>query len=565
MRDSRSLKLSSTSMRKSKSINIRRTRIVGPSLKETLLRPWYIWSKFPPVSQTHPEIAKEWHPHKNGPWKPTQFTYASGQKVWWRCQFGHSWRATIGNRTTRHSGCPFCSGRKASKTNCLLARYPKVASEWHPTKNGDLTARDVTGASKREVWWLCGKNKTHAWKKTIYKRTLQNSRCPFCFPRSKNFRPSGFYPKMTRDYRRIFREWHPTKNGDRKPRDYSAGSGIRVWWKCRKGPDHEWRATIASRARLNVGCPFCRGLRASVTNSLLTQFPKLAAQWHHQKNGKLNPDQVTFGSAKVVWWRCEKDRSHVWKAPVTQRTMGHGCPFCAGRRVCPGNSLARLVPSATLYWSKSKNLLTPHEVTVKSNRSVWWKCPRGSDHVWQASVNTFVRALDTKSRGCPFCRGLKVGKDNSLAALNPELVKEWIHEKNKPLTPQTVTSGSNKCVWWKCPEGSDHVWQTTVNLRARRGDGCPFCRGLRVSKTNSLAARYPIIAKQWHPTKNDQLTPADVTYGSSKHAWWQCSINSNHVWKAVICNRTTNNAGCPECARLVRRKALANSNKKRRI
>ena len=37
---------------------------------------------------------------------------------------------------------------------------------------------------------------------------------------------------------------------------------------------------------------------------------------------------------------------------------------------------------------------------------------------------------------------------NSLAAVHPELVAEW-SEKNLPLTPDSISFGSNKKVWWK--------------------------------------------------------------------------------------------------------------------
>ena len=38
--------------------------------------------------------------------------------------------------------------------------------------------------------------------------------------------------------------------------------------------------------------------------------------------------------------------------------------------------------------------------------------------------------------------------NNSLAEVHPELVSEW-SEKNLPLTPDDITFGSNKKVWWK--------------------------------------------------------------------------------------------------------------------
>lgn len=47
----------------------------------------------------------------------------------------------------------------------------------------------------------------------------------------------------------------------------------------------------------------------------------------------------------------------------------------------------------------------------------------------------------------------------SLASVHPELIPEW-SEKNLPLTPDKITFGSNKRVWWKGACG--HEWETSV-------------------------------------------------------------------------------------------------------
>ena len=49
--------------------------------------------------------------------------------------------------------------------------------------------------------------------------------------------------------------------------------------------------------------------------------------------------------------------------------------------------------------------------------------------------------------------------NNSLSVVHPELIVEW-SKKNLPLTPDGITFGSNKVVWWKGSCG--HEWQTTV-------------------------------------------------------------------------------------------------------
>ena len=43
------------------------------------------------------------------------------------------------------------------------------------------------------------------------------------------------------------------------------------------------------------------------------------------------------------------------------------------------------------------------------------------------------------------------------------------------------------------------------------------------------------LLEEWHPTKNANLTPHNVTYGSKKKVWWICK--NGHEWQASICDR----------------------------
>ena len=98
----------------------------------------------------------------------------------------------------------------------------------------------------------------------------------------------------------------------------------------------------------------------------------------------------------------------------------------------------------------------------------------------------------------------------------PELVKQWHPTKNSEIKPQMISFGSTKRVWWKCQEGPDHEWKTRVAHRTLSKSGCPFCAGKKVSVTNSLASLYPDLAKEWHPKKNENLTPEKIVAGSAK-------------------------------------------------
>ncbi|MBP5193177.1 MAG: zinc-ribbon domain-containing protein, partial [Clostridia bacterium] len=64
-------------------------------------------------------------------------------------------------------------------------------------------------------------------------------------------------------------------------------------------------------------------------------------------------------------------------------------------------------------------------------------------------------------------------------------------------------------------------------------------------KAYSLRVANPIIAAQWHPTKNNGVLPDYVSACSNKRAWWLCPV-CNHEWDAVI-NSRNKGAGCPKC------------------
>ncbi len=93
---------------------------------------------------------------------------------------------------------------------------------------------------------------------------------------------------------------------------------------------------------------------------------------------------------------------------------------------------------------------------------------------------------------------------NSLADIHPELVCEW-SEGNLPLTPDTVTYGSNKEVWWKGACG--HEWQASVKSRSS-GENCPICSGKRVVEgINDLGTLEPELALEW-AEENISLKPS---------------------------------------------------------
>jgi hypothetical protein len=85
----------------------------------------------------------------------------------------------------------------------------------------------------------------------------------------------------------------------------------------------------------------------------VSHFPHLVEQWHPTRNGDLLPGDVTFGSAKRIWWRCPHGPDHEWPTPACRRTGGAGCPFCANQRLSITNCLATRFPDLAAEWHRS--------------------------------------------------------------------------------------------------------------------------------------------------------------------------------------------------------------------
>ena len=270
-----------------------------------------------------------------------------------------------------------------------------------------------------------------------------------------------------------------------------------------------------------------------MSNSLSKVHPELISEWS-DRNYPLTPDNITFGSNKIVWWK--GSCGHEWQASVKSRSSGENCPICSGKRVVEGvNDLATLRPELVKEWS-DKNTLKPTEVTVGSHKKIIWKCKLG--HEWKATVKS--RTLN--GTGCPYCSHNSILEGfNDLASQFPDVAAEW-SERNK-MKPTRVTAFSNQKVWWKCSKG--HEWNALISTRSY-GSKCPYCSGIILLKGfNDLATTQPKIAEEWSE-RNLPLTPDMVNEKSRKNVWWKCK-ECGYEWKSVIHSRVKGTI-CPVCA-----------------
>jgi len=275
----------------------------------------------------------------------------------------------------------------------------------------------------------------------------------------------------------------------------------------------------------------------------MNTFETLRQQWHPTKNVE-SFDPSTLKKMSKYWWLgpC----THEWDAVLHSRLRGSNCPYCANRKILVGfNDLVTTDPKLAEQWHSERNYpLSPQQVTAGSGKKVWWQCEDYEDHIWQASV------LDRKhGKGCPYCTNRKVlAGFNDLATTHPVLTTQVHRERSLPLSPETVTAGSGKKLWWQCDIESGHVWEATVLSRVQ-GNNCIYCAGQKVQvNITDLQTRNPRIAGQWHPTKNGDLLPTQVSEHAHKKAWWQCPTKPQHEWETWVYSRTSKTGSeCPQC------------------
>jgi len=484
-----------------------------------------------PTVATRPALLGEWDTEANDGLDPAVVTLGSGRRVWWRCAIVHRWQAKVDARARSGSRCPLCARRRASPENNLAATHPEVAALWHPDLNEGLGAAGVLAGSKRRVWWRCEAG--HEWQARIDRsvdvRARHDSHCVLCM----GWRASP-ENNLAVTHPEVAAQWHPDRNGELSPGAVLAGSRRRVWWRCEAG--HEWQTKVCSRVARGSSCPMCRGQRVSATHNLAAVEPTVSATWHPTRNGELTAVQVAPRSGVRVWWQCEA--GHEWQIAVYHR-VDRGCPFCSRRRVTEETSVAALHPEWLPQWHPTRNgELTPDQVLVGSPRPLWWRC-EVCRHDWVASA----AARAHTGSGCQVCARANYRRAEApLNVTHPAVAATWHPTANGAAVPEEVTYGSDRRMWWRCEAG--HEWQTTVNRRTT-GTRCPYCAGKLASPERNLAVVRPDFARQWHPTRNGSLTPAEVTPTSSVvEVWWQCE--AGHEWAATPASRVQARR-CPGC------------------
>lgn len=204
----------------------------------------------------------------------------------------------------------------------FAVKFPELLPLWNYDKNGNLRPTMFRAMSNQKVWWKCEKG--HEWVESII-NVAKGNRCPYC---SGHKVLRGFNDIATTHSELLF-EWDFENNVNLSPYEVSAGSNIKVWWKCKNG--HNWQAKINDRTKKKNGCPYCSNKKIlKGYNDLETLLPDLAKEWNYEKNQGNLPSDFSIHSGKKVWWKCKN--GHEWQAVIDNRTKGSGCPYCRRKK-----------------------------------------------------------------------------------------------------------------------------------------------------------------------------------------------------------------------------------------
>lgn len=344
----------------------------------------------------------------------------------------------------------------------LLKDNKELMKQWDYEKNQDLNLDKLTIGSGKLAWWKCEKG--HSYDAKVKSKTIGKLGCPIC----SNSRVLKGYNDLATTNPELLSEWDFLKNTI-SPYEITAGSEKLIWWICNKG--HSYQSYPYNRKK-GVGCPYCDGKKVLVGyNDLATTNPEIAKEWNYEKNENLKPTDVTAGSSKKVYWKC--NNKHEWKAAIKERNKGQNCPYCSNKKIlvgyndlytyCMKNHMEDIIEE----FDVKKNKFTMKEVTAGSDRKTWWKCSKG--HSYQSSPSRRV----IRGSGCGICsHNILVKGVNDLLTTNPEIAKEWDYEKNK-VGPDEVMAGSNiEKYWFICPKGHSYK---SAPLNRKKGTNCPQC------------------------------------------------------------------------------------------
>ena len=439
-------------------------------------------------------------------------------------------------------------GKLIVGVNDLETINPRIAQEWDYTKNTG-TPRDYVGGSTYRAGWICS-NCGNTWDACIRDRVKSKwQSCPICTAvkrgQQRHLRALKKQGSITNPL--LLKEWDYEKN-DKAPTEYTPQSNDSVFWIC-STCGYSFQAKINNRQKRNGGCACCsHQILVKGINDLSVTHPKLAAEWHPTKNGDLTPTDVTYGMSKSIWWLCPE--GHEYRATLNHRSRGTNCPQCnAGRQTSFAEQavffyVQKVFPDAISRYTEifshgmEVDIYIPSiRLAIEYDGMAWHKedkleREREKHRICQEHGIKLLRLKEKMPTENTYTADEYLGiAGNMYEHKQLAQVIRFLLDKIDP--------ESN--MWTRRDPHSIH---SRVDINIERDETAIRSYMTKIS-SGSLADVYPALAKEWHPVKNQGVSPDKVKPHSDVVVWWLCPV-CNDDYKASVGHRA-NGTGCPKC------------------
>ena len=450
-------------------------------------------------------------------------------------------------------GVMILGGRVKVGTNDLGTRCPELALEWHKSKNGDMTPKDVCVKSLKKVWWQKVVRKAEKeyileWEATIANR-VGGAGCPYLSNPPRKVL-TGFNDFASNNLE-LCKKWNYVKNENITPDKIYENTNTKYWWIHKVVRDdkefiHEWKTTptVIKKSKGADGCPICRGMEVQVGfNDLYTNRHEIAEEWDYERNAPLAPQDVTCGSNRKVYWNC-KWCGHNWKAVINNRANHYTkCPKCTARMQ-----------------------------TSFSEQAIYYYLKKTFSDCINRDINTIGKEIDVyvprKKFAIEYC-GLYW--HSSKQKKKADMEKQKLCNK-QGITLVLINESKNKNEYIadkhiiNCIPRSDYshlkfvfecinkelidlkILDAPIQIDLEKDIVTIREQYQQIKPENNIEVTHPELIKEWDYENNGNLKPSMFTKGSTANIFWKHTKDTyQHRWKAKICERTQGQ-NCPICA-----------------
>lgn len=476
-------------------------------------------------------LIEEWDFEKNQNF-PENYTRASHKKIMWICSIcKNSYLASIADRTSKRSGCPYCAGRlpiigkSDLRTWCERNDREDLVYDWDKKLNRGKDMEEFTYASNKEVVWKCHIC-SNEWKTPIYSRTVGNRGCSKCSVAGTSFPEQYLYL--------VVRSLFQTVTN----RDKSNGFELDIFI-----PQYriaiEYNGTYYhSKLEKNDGKKREKCKQKGI--HLLQIYEKIKAVeiteedilcWKYSRDKK----DMEFLAQKVICWLNSCTNTKFTKNSIDWN-MIYEYARINTYNVKYEDSLEYKSPKIAAEWDEQHNGgIKPSQISNGSHDIYSWIC-RKCGSTFQMKINDRTRK---NGAGCPICgkekqiaswinhrKRVKSFYDWCLENNKQHLLAEWDSNKNV-LMPEAYPSGSSQKVWWKCKVCGNEWAATIYNRRKTRCNLCSknkFKVPIIQYEGNCKLAEYESITEASGKTGISNRSIRNVLKGKQKKA-------GGFVWK----------------------------------